>query len=662
MISTLSRIVLAVSLISFLPYSPNELIAPKLQSGAAENIERLVINLPQIPKFSAICPRDPNICCRDAKDFTTTSGSRTTTKFILKEISMKRLSPAEYQAMCRHDLYTFTHRAFLELNRDARFLPNWHNELIASKLQACFEGKITRLIINVPPRSLKSHAASICLPAFVLGHKPSAQIICVSYGQELANKLALDCRTLMNSECYQSLFPVRLSQRKQSVQEFMTTANGFRLATSVGGVLTGRGSDIIIIDDPLKPDEAVSQTQRQGVNDWYDHTLSSRLNDKRTGCIIIIMQRLHEDDLVGHVVEREHWEWVRLPAVAEEDETHEIVSLGRTTTVRRRAGEALHPEREPLEVLENMRRAVGEYNFASQYQQEPAPLGGGMVKAEWFRCYKPGEEPARFDRIVQSWDTANKSAELNDYSACVTLGQKNRKIYLLHVLRRRMDYPDLKRAVRQQADRFRPTNILIEDKASGTQLIQELVRDGADGITRYVPTMDKVMRLHSVTRTIENGFVYLPTESDWRAAYVHELTTFPSGKYDDQADATSQALDWLKQQTHVYGVLDYNRQEMIARNVGLPQGFEFTQHDEDEEIVAANKTTGRKIRWTGQNWVDARSNTPAAKSEACPKCSGTVIITLGKQKRCQQCGEQWPPVPRVQQTPTRRDILNRTEF
>ncbi len=353
------------------------------------------------------------------------------------------LSAAEYRVMCRQNFYPFMHGSFLALNPDAHFFDNWHNELIASKLQACLDREITRLIINLPPRNLKSHASTICFPAFVLGHKPSAQIICASYGQQLADKLSLDCRTLMNSEYYRGLFQVRLSPRKQSAQEFMTTANGFRLATSVGGVLTGRGADFIIIDDPLKPDEAVSQTRRQGVNDWYDDTLSTRLNDKRTGCIIIIMQRLHEDDLVGHVIEQEKWERVRLPAIAEEDETHQIVSPGRTRTVRRRAGEALHPEREPLEVLENQRRTMGEYNFAGQYQQQPAPLGGGLVKAEWFGSYKPGEEPARFDVVVQSWDTANKSAELNDYSVCTTWGQKNKKIYLLYVLRRRMDYPDL---------------------------------------------------------------------------------------------------------------------------------------------------------------------------------------------------------------------------
>ena len=519
---------------------------------------------------------------------------------------MATLSAAEFQIFARNDQYTFMHRAFRELNPRSAFLHNWHNELIASKLEGCRRGEITRLIINVPPRSLKSHAAAVAFPAFILGHNPSAQIICASYGQDLANKHSLDCRTLMTSEWYRSLFPTRLAPQKQSVQEFLTTQNGFRLATSVGGVLTGRGADFIIIDDPLKPDEALSETQRKGVNEWYDHTLYSRLNDKQRGCILIIMQRLHEDDLVGHVLEQEDWDLVRLPAIAEEDETHIIRSSNRTWVARRKAGEALHPEREPLPVLEHLKRTLGEYNFAGQYQQLPAPLGGGMVKWEWFNGYEPGEQPAKFDMIFQSWDTANKSTELSDFSVCTTWGRKNKKLYLLNVFRKRLDYPDLKRALREQSARFLPRNILIEDKASGTQLIQELIREGVHGVTRYEPTMDKIMRMHSVTSTIENGLVYLPTEADWLWDYYRELVAFPACKHDDQADSTSQALDWVKQNTHTYPLFEYYRRQDLRQRLGLPDDYRFVQCDEDEPIIAIQEGTGRTIVWTGSGWAEYR--------------------------------------------------------
>jgi predicted phage terminase large subunit-like protein len=453
---------------------------------------------------------------------------------------------ARYEALLRSDFAGFAHRAFCELNPRAGLAMNWHFEAIAAKLTAVREGRVGRLIINVPPRHLKSFLASVAFPAWVLGHDPSTQIVCASYAQDLADKLARDCRRIMVSDRYQRLFATRLSPQRQAVAEFETTAQGCRLATSVGGVLTGRGADIIIIDDPLKPEEALSQAQRQAANEWFDHTLYSRLNDKRKGAIVLIMHRLHEDDLVGHVLAQEPWEVVRFPAIAEDDEMHEIVAELESRCVIRRRGEALHPEREPLAMLEQIRRTIGEYNFAGQYQQAPAPQGGGMVKAAWFPNYAPNERPEEFDRVVQSWDTANKASELSDFSVCTSWGIKGKDLYLLHVLRRRMEYPELKRAVREQRDAFEATVVLIEDKASGTQLIQELIADGLHAVTRYQPQADKIMRMHAQTAMIENGFVHLPKEAPWLAEYLHELTAFPRGRHDDQVDSTAQMLDWFK--------------------------------------------------------------------------------------------------------------------
>ena len=534
---------------------------------------------------------------------------------------MATMSASEFQSFARNDFHTFMHRAFLELNPRSTFLHNWHVELVASKLEACRRGEIKRLIINVPPRSLKSHAAAVSFPAFLLGHNPSSQIICASYGQDLANKHSLDCRTLMSSAWYRNLFPTQLAPQKQSIQEFLTTQNGFRFATSVGGVLTGRGADFVIIDDPLKPDEALSESQRNAANEWFDHTLYSRLNNKQTGCIIIIMQRLHEDDLVGHVLEQEHWEHVRLPAIAEEDETHVIESVYGSRIVQRSGGEALHPERESLETLGQIRRTIGEYNFAGQYQQLPSPLGGGMVKAEWFEYYTPVEPAPRFDLVFQSWDTANKCSELNDFSVCTTWGRKGKRLYLLHVLRQRLDYPRLKRAVQRQAAHFRPRTILIEDKASGTQLIQDLIRDGVYGVKRYEPTMDKIIRLHSVTSTIENGFVYLPTEADWLAAYLHELTTFPNGKYDDQADSTSQALDWAKQGTYTFPLFEFCKREAIRHGLSIDPSL-LDDYDP----------------WATGN-----------PQPICPQFQNGGAAQNGRSCHCNQCGHKWENAPVLRQ-------------
>src|SRR3984893_16362295 len=368
---------------------------------------------------------------------------------------MNDLSPRVYKEILRLDRGYFAQHCFCELNPQAAFLPNWHIEVIAAKLAAVRAGKIRRLIINLPPRHLKSLLASIAFPAWCLGHDPSAQILCVSYGQDLSDKLARDCRSIMMCAWYRRVFPTRLAAHRQAVQEFITTAQGYRLATSNGGVLTGRGADIIVIDDPLKPEEALSKALRQACNEWFVHTLYSRLNDKRHGVIIIIMQRLHEDDLVGHVLAQEPWEVVSFPAIAEADEVHRIETILGPRCFRPRHGEALHPDREPLDTLDRIRRTIGEYNFAGQYQQSPAPLGGGLVKAEWFKRYRENERPERFDRIVQSWDTANKATELSDFSVCTTWGVKGKDLFLLAVFRRRLEYPALKRAVRERmGDRF----------------------------------------------------------------------------------------------------------------------------------------------------------------------------------------------------------------
>jgi predicted phage terminase large subunit-like protein len=474
---------------------------------------------------------------------------------------MNALTKQEYQAVCRQDLYTYTTRCFAELEGRAQFHPNWHMEVIAAHLQECMRGNIKRLIINLPPRHLKSLMASAALPAFWLGHRPKASIIHVTYGQALSEKFARDCRTIMTSSWHQALFSTRLTNPRAALQEMTTTAGGSRLATSVGGVLTGRGADLIIIDDPLKPDEAVSDTQRKSVNEWFEGTLYSRLNDKAAGVIIVIMQRLHEDDLVGHLVRQGGWKVLSFPAIAEADEVHDVETIFGPRRYIRRVGEALHAAREPIATLETIRNTIGTYNFAGQYQQTPAPAGGGMVREEWFQRYDPATLSRSFKQVVQSWDTANKPSQLADYSVCTTWGLMDNRFYLLNVFRQKLAYPDLKRALREQDRLFRPTSILIEDKASGTQLIQDLIEEGLSKVVRIAPEGDKVMRLHAQTATIENGFVHIPMSAHWLADFLHELTVFPNGRYDDQVDSVAQALAWAKMRPPGWGVLEWYRLE-----------------------------------------------------------------------------------------------------
>jgi predicted phage terminase large subunit-like protein len=352
---------------------------------------------------------------------------------------------------------------------------------------------------------------------------------------------------------------------------------------------------------------------------------------------ILIMQRLHEDDLVGHVLGFEPWAVIRFPAIAEEDERHQIRTPYGIRVFERRAGEALHPDREPLDVLNHIREAQGEYNFSGQYQQAPAPLGGGLVKIEWFKTYPSADAPAKYEMIIQSWDSANKPTELSDYSVCTTWGVRDHHLYLLHLLRKRLDYPNLKRAVRDQAEAFKPEAILIEDKASGTQLIQELISEGMHAIQKCEPTMDKIMRMHSVTNTVENGFVHLPDRAAWLGEYLHEIASFPKGKYDDQADSTSQALAWFKQRgmTQVYGVLEWEKQE-------------------EERIKAGTSTLFPSL--------PEELSIPDSKS--CTGCDGVMKQRIPGGLRCMQCGTQWPPAGTQRNIPlfTRDDALNGRRF
>jgi predicted phage terminase large subunit-like protein len=411
--------------------------------------------------------------------------------------------------------------------------------------------------VNLPPRTLKSHAPSVAFPAWLLGHDPARQIICASYGQELADKHARDSRTLISSQFYRQLFPrTVLSPDKQAVSDFQTTRQGFRMATSVGGVLTGRGGDFLILDDILKPDDALSETRRKAANEWYLNTLLSRLNSKKDGVIILVMQRLHQEDLVGEVIEREQWKVVSLPAIAKEDECYPYIRMTVPLRFERKAGEALHPERDPLETLQKIRFAIGEYNFESQYQQSPMPLDGNMIKREWLRYYESLPQDPTY--TLQSWDTANKSGELNDFSVCTTWWLVGREFYLIDVFRKRLTFPQLKQAVIDRYQKYQPYKILIEDKSSGTSLIQELQASGILGVEAYkpLPGSDKSMRFAAQSIKFEGGRVYLPSQASWVDEYVREITGFPGAKHDDQVDSTSQALDHLGTMANDFAVWD----------------------------------------------------------------------------------------------------------
>jgi predicted phage terminase large subunit-like protein len=422
-----------------------------------------------------------------------------------------------------------------------RYLGNWHIDAIAEHLMQCARGDIKRLIITVPPRSLKSIAASIAFPAWVLGRQPHRKLLCASYSQELSIQLSVSSAGIMSSDWYSELFPGVLLPGKQKQNRIRTTAGGGRFATSVGGTMRGFGGDMIILDDPLKGIEMISRAERTRVAEWYDSVVVGRLNNKNEGVIILIMQRIHEDDLVGHVKEREEWVELKIPAIAPERQNY-LIGPGRYYL--RQGEEVIQPERENRENLDQVLRSIGSYNFAAQYQQEPVPLAGNLFRRAWFRYYEPNPDRA-YERIIQSWDTGIKAGEHNDYSVCTTWGTIGQDYYLLNVIRERLEYPDLKRRIIAAAEVHHPTAILIEDAGTGEPMIQELRRETELRPIAIQVRLDKEVRAIAAQAKVEAGQVLLPADAPWLSAYIDEMVAFPGGRNDDQVDSTTQFLRWI---------------------------------------------------------------------------------------------------------------------
>jgi predicted phage terminase large subunit-like protein len=444
-----------------------------------------------------------------------------------------------FDMQIRHDFPSFLHRCFQTVNPGAQFYDNWHIEAIAAKLANVQRGDVRRLIINMPPRYLKSLMVSIAFPAYLLGHNPRAKNFVISYGAELADKYASDFKAIVTSGWYRRAFPqMRIARSHEN--EIVTTQRGFRKSTTVMGALTGLGGDLFIIDDPQKAVDVVSESKRTSTIGWFTNTLLSRLDNKEKGAIIIVMQRVHLDDLSGHLIgESDDWDVLSLAAIAEEDER---IALGDGRFHCRRAGEPLHPERESLETIEALRRTLGSDIFAAQMQQRPVPEGGALIKKKWVERYDHLPEAKWSSPVFQSWDTASKEGATNDWSVCTTWLLHEKKFYLWHVLRARYDYPTLRAQVIAYAGVYQPQKVLIEDAGVGTALIQELKRVGGFYVIPVKPERDKLTRMSIESAKFESGQVLFPHMASWLPELEAELFTFPQSRHDDQVDSISQAL------------------------------------------------------------------------------------------------------------------------
>lgn len=437
-------------------------------------------------------------------------------------------------ADCMSDLLTFS-RVMFKARKGSDMRDNWHQRAICDALECVVLGKTKRLIINIPPRSGKTELAVLNFIAWATGIFPDSEWIHSSYSKRLATNNAYGVREIMRHEVYLQIFPaVKLRNDSTAKDEFRTEQGGVVYATGAEGSITGRGAGgmqgrfqgAIVIDDPHKPGEASSDTMRQNVIDWFSTTMESRKNSPDTP-IIIIKQRLHENDLSGFLLgggNGEQWEHLNIPAITGD-------------------GNSFWPEQFPLEDLRRL-EASNTYRFAGQYMQNPAPVGGGIFKDEWWQYYDV--LPTIKWRAIYA-DTAMKTKEQNDYSVFQCWGATdNGKIYLIDMIRGKWEAPELLAQGRAFWNKHKSGEstlryMKVEDKASGTGLIQTLKREGV-AVLPIQRSIDKVTRAMDAAPSIEAGHVYLPRNAPYVSDLLTEATQFPNAAHDDTLDPMMDAV------------------------------------------------------------------------------------------------------------------------
>ena len=453
-------------------------------------------------------------------------------------------------SVCQDSLYEFVQMAWPIVQPFTDFKDGWHLQMICRYLEACYYQKLSRLVINVPPRHMKSLLVNVFFPAWVWTKSPEKKFLCTSYAQELTTRDSLLCRTLVTSEWYQAHFPVRLKADQQAKANFENTSTGRRMSTGFGGGMTGEGGDFILIDDPIKMQDADSEVIRKEAIFVMDNIIPTRMNDPKTGAIIMIMQRLNEDDPTGHVLAKGGWEHLVLPA--EYDGERFTSSLGEKDP-RTEDGQLLWPERFGDKELSELKRDMSSYMVASQLQQRPAPLGGNIFKRDWFTTRYGAMDIVA---VYVSADTAGSTDESSANTSIVVGGlTSDRRLIPLLVEADKWEYPQMIDELIRVCELFQDKlhSIIIENKSTGISAIQTLKQTAPawlrGKVISYNPKMQKPERALPASQWCENGSVILPNPElggKWLFDFEDELFNFPNGKYKDRVDAFVQLILHLK--------------------------------------------------------------------------------------------------------------------
>lgn len=532
----------------------------------------------------------------------------------------KRLNDASLRESCEGSLYEFLKHSWKYID-SAPFTPGWAMEAVAEHLEAVADGEIKRLIINIPPRCSKSTLVSVTFPAWVWAQPqfsatsgPGVQFLCASYAQQLVLRDSVKCRRLISSPWYQNLWGSRFSLvgDQNTKSRFANDKGGERLITSVDSGVTGEGASIIVVDDANAANEAFSEATILNTIEWWDGTMSTRLNDPKTGAYIIIQQRLAEDDLTGHVLSKDHfgeWAFLCLPmryewrrhcstpigwndprGVDEEGEPLVLIDengvrFPRDTNAEdelntERESSLLWPERFGEKEVARLERQLGPFSAAGQLQQSPSPKGGGIIQSDWWNTWPDQEKYPPMDFVIASLDTAFTTDTKNDYSALTVWGvfsgtNKTRStktvtrdgrvlsvdevksqamsgspaVMLMYAWQERLEINPLVEKVMKTCKQMQVDRLLIENKASGHSVNQELRRlyqNASFGVHLVDPKrMDKMARLYATQHIFSEGMVYAP-DKQWADEVIKQVSQFPNGKHDDLVDTVSMALRHLR--------------------------------------------------------------------------------------------------------------------
>tara|TARA_R100000781_G_C4080990_1_gene127691 strand:+ start:594 stop:1871 length:1278 start_codon:yes stop_codon:yes gene_type:complete len=418
---------------------------------------------------------------------------------------------------------------------------------------------------------MKSISVSVALPAWTWTFDPSRKFLFSSYALMLSIRDSVKCRRLIDSQWYKTHFgdSFSLTTDQNQKQRFENNKTGQRIATSVDGALTGEGGDIIVVDDPHNVREAESGTVREGVLDWWDQAMQTRLNDPKNGAFIIIMQRVHENDLTGHILANEYndWDHLCLPARYEANHPTPVKSTLGFIDPRKKEDELLWSERIDEKTLNNLEKSLGSYGASGQLQQRPMPKGGGILKAEWWTAWD-NEKLPDIDYVIQSYDTAFSVKEKSSYSARTTWGVfKQNGLYnaiVIDMWYDRVSYPDLRKIAQQAYEDYEPDAVLIEKKASGQSLLQDLRMAGVP-VLEYNPDRDKEARAHASSALLEDGRIFYPSNRKWAKNLIDICATFPTGENDDIVDTCTQAWLRLRKGWFITHSEDYDDDEPTER-------------------------------------------------------------------------------------------------